>query len=1022
MRTKFRIGIIYLLSLLYGSYAYSNPDIFPIPDIISCDSYILPNIQGNGLTQIASYFSKPGGKGTHYLPGDIIFTSGIYYAFDQDGMGQDEECFFVQIINHLPDLSSLHDDSACAYFVLPYFVTPSVSGYAGYYSESTAQGVRYQQGDTIFSSTSVYAYDGYQACSVEKFIKIIINDPPVFDSIYHQYGCHQYTFKALVGQNVFSDSTYFLLGGKTFQIDDSTTNAGQVEVTAQNGTCTTKKTFELTIIDHIDIDPIADTLICGGNLDLPEITGINITENAKYYPQNGGTGHAYIPGHSYPIGISNTIYAFDYIPGTDCIDEEALHINSVEETRAYRDFYVTVCRGFKYNIYELLLGRNIEISGNKIFPIDDQLSLENEDTFNTGIYPPGEYLFYVVDSTGPPCINDTAILTIVTTDKCQNADQEAIYCTYPQDYKFLLTSNMIGNPDFCLGGYFLDENDMLINSWNQQYSLDRKTPKEYKFYYVLPDIHGQNDTSIITIKIVDVIRLQMTGSDTLCKGECTSVHVGFLDDDFYQSLFTIITPNDINLFNEGAYFDSLSRNTDIEVCYLNGDGVSNMNNPDTIFLPLSNQIYEIAKWPSQLKECQRNPDPIYIVTRAPNTFYFEETLCPGEKVEFNGQEFDETRPSGEVLLNIQGVNGCDSFIYVHLSFYNPATKLIQEEICDVDTVIINCMAYTAAFAKDTQILSGGGIYGCDSTIIIDLNFTKPEIIFIDTSLCDGQKLSIGDLLFDKEGVYTGIIKKKNLCDSLKYDITIHKAKSEKINLHWPEQLCLGDTTEVTIDPPFQNMTWSTGETGSQIKVVVPGEYKVTVSNADGCPQDTSFQIDYNDSLHIAGDFDYQGSINEPIKFNLISVSGPVSIKWIPGSGLNCDTCLTPIATIPQSQLYRFLAYDRNGCTDEGIVSVEIRLDTKRDVYIPNVFNPLSESYNNRIFYIFTKGISVKYNLSIFDRWGGMLYSKENLMSNQSQDGWNGFINNRAVQSGVYIYRIVLEGYDQPIIGTVTVLY
>ncbi|MGB3073742.1 MAG: gliding motility-associated C-terminal domain-containing protein, partial [Chitinophagales bacterium] len=91
------------------------------------------------------------------------------------------------------------------------------------------------------------------------------------------------------------------------------------------------------------------------------------------------------------------------------------------------------------------------------------------------------------------------------------------------------------------------------------------------------------------------------------------------------------------------------------------------------------------------------------------------------------------------------------------------------------------------------------------------------------------------------------------------------------------------------------------------------------------------------------------------------------------------------------------------------------------VYIPNVINPNSESLINRIFFIYTKGISVEYNLSIYDRWGGLLYNKENLTTNQSQGGWNGLIDNRAVQSGVYIYRIVLEGYDQPIIGTITVL-
>src|SRR5688572_12116039 len=104
MRPSSVIGIIFTLHVLSYFPAGATPDILPINDVIACDWYVLPAIQGSGLSSFASYYNSPGGTGTKFVEGDTIFSSQIVYAFDMDAMGMDEECFFIQIINHLPDL------------------------------------------------------------------------------------------------------------------------------------------------------------------------------------------------------------------------------------------------------------------------------------------------------------------------------------------------------------------------------------------------------------------------------------------------------------------------------------------------------------------------------------------------------------------------------------------------------------------------------------------------------------------------------------------------------------------------------------------------------------------------------------------------------------------------------------------------------------------------------------------------------------------------------------------------------
>jgi gliding motility-associated-like protein len=129
----------------------------------------------------------------------------------------------------------------------------------------------------------------------------------------------------------------------------------------------------------------------------------------------------------------------------------------------------------------------------------------------------------------------------------------------------------------------------------------------------------------------------------------------------------------------------------------------------------------------------------------------------------------------------------------------------------------------------------------------------------------------------------------------------------------------------------------------------------------------------------------------------------------------------PIATLNESQRYHYFAVATNGCVDTGFVTVEIIFDSEHDVFIPNIFCVGANAPQNKLFYISTKGISRKYNLSIFDRWGGLIYHENNLLSNDNQTGWDGKLNNSFAQSGVYIYKIVLDGNDKPILGTITII-
>lgn len=68
-------------------------------------------------------------------------------------------------------------------------------------------------------------------------------------------------------------------------------------------------------------------------------------------------------------------------------------------------------------------------------------------------------------------------------------------------------------------------------------------------------------------------------------------------------------------------------------------------------------------------------------------------------------------------------------------------------------------------------------------------------------------------------------------------------------------------------------------------------------------------------------------------------------------------------------------------------------------YIPNVFSPNGDGIND-MFMMFTRDLDLPYNLSIYDRWGSIVYNNKNAITNET--GWNGI----GFNPNIYVYKIV----------------
>lgn len=128
-----------------------------------------------------------------------------------------------------------------------------------------------------------------------------------------------------------------------------------------------------------------------------------------------------------------------------------------------------------------------------------------------------------------------------------------------------------------------------------------------------------------------------------------------------------------------------------------------------------------------------------------------------------------------------------------------------------------------------------------------------------------------------------------------------------------------------------------------------------------------------------------------------------SYQWNSPEGLSCNTCPQPMANPKGNTKYNVTFVDRNGCRNTGEVQV-IVLCNNDNIFVPNTFSPNGDG-NNDVFYVRGKGLSRVKTLRIFNRWGEVVFERNNFSVNDASQGWNGTVKGTKATPGVYVYQV-----------------
>ncbi len=188
--------------------------------------------------------------------------------------------------------------------------------------------------------------------------------------------------------------------------------------------------------------------------------------------------------------------------------------------------------------------------------------------------------------------------------------------------------------------------------------------------------------------------------------------------------------------------------------------------------------------------------------------------------------------------------------------------------------------------------------------------------------------------------------------------------------------------------------------------LIPGDYNVEVRDKFDCIYEVQLSIAEPPMVEINTPLEIDLAFDENITLQLSSNYPDdeiVSIIWKNSAGVILSKDFEFEYSSLLSDIIFVEVITKNGCIAES--RIKINVDNELDFYMPNIFSPNGDGSNDR-FIIYKNKIPATINrLSIYDRFGNMVYEQRNFDFEDNPLGWDGTFKNSPVATGVYIYVV-----------------
>lgn len=197
-----------------------------------------------------------------------------------------------------------------------------------------------------------------------------------------------------------------------------------------------------------------------------------------------------------------------------------------------------------------------------------------------------------------------------------------------------------------------------------------------------------------------------------------------------------------------------------------------------------------------------------------------------------------------------------------------------------------------------------------------------------------------------------------------------------------------------------------------INDLAPGNYQLAVKDVYDCSHQLDFKIGEPSQIIVQTEPEITIAFTEVADLaftcnypdtEITNITWTNSKGEVLGNGvqLNFSSTTSDLVTVEVTNI--------NGCTSRA--QIKVNVDNELKMYFPNIFSPNGDNVNDRLV-IGKNKIPAEINkISIFDRYGNLVFDQDAFEFNNDTEGWDGMANGSYVLPGVYIMMIELTGFD-----------
>jgi gliding motility-associated-like protein len=740
-----------------------------------CDSLILPAI--TPATPTVAYYPMTGGAGTPIPPGTILQAplTQTLFLFDPN---QDPACAAevpVTIsINVSPTTDLPADTVGCEFYVLDSIRGTVASPDYTFLPISFPDSYR-EVGDTIRNSTLIYILDTIGSCTLYDSLFINITPPPFVGIDTTVVACEGYSstelnLVELIGNPDPNGEWSYPTVPDFMPVDPENIDISIFPIGSYDFTYAIEdivcgiRTATINLI--IEERPYAgeDTMLETCNPDMLDFMALISDPATGERPEEGGfwfqvpmdtfdlVDSTQVDLSSLPVGQYIFIYSIPADAQSLCEgDTASLFIDIQNGPNAGDDAATTACSGSIVNIRQLL--SSDADGGGMFFP--DGFFLSGEEWNTTGSATNQTYnVQYIIESTSQGCPNDTAFIEIFLSDDI-SAGTPATVNPVCSGTSVNLTEYL---EDESPGGSFVLTQDLTTIVDDPLIAMT-----DIDISYIVMDVGTcPGDTSSFSVAVVPAPTIDFVlNDDQLCSGsgDCIEFTVTSTEDG----------PITVNVSG-----DAPNESTDILIDIQGGTSIlytfcatdTFEEGADGLF-QLSNEstTYAISSVNFNSINCG-DINPMISETISMNQSFnisIDTTICAGDSILFGGVFY-----SSDVTFNGMTTMGCDSITEIIINNFPEAVLDIDGVFCTGTPINV----FGNIITRDTTatyIEEGASFLGCDSIINVNVLFQDVAIGVLDSVICDGMPVMVGNEIFDENRTMDDVLIPSGSvagCDSL----------------------------------------------------------------------------------------------------------------------------------------------------------------------------------------------------------------------------------------------------------------